>query len=196
MITYLIFFIGVGLTYILNIAVHINHTELWEMSLIFLFSLVVIILINAVMAIVCAKVIPTKCFNQNSKFYSPSKRECRFYERLGIKKWKDHYAEFGKLNGFKKDKIENPNEPKYINKFILECNKGFLVHLSSIIFGPLVLISMPLEYYLTIGLPFCIISTILNLLPIMILRYNIPRLKTLLKFAERKSNKEANNQTK
>ena len=190
MITYLIFFIGVGLTYILNIALHIWHTEWWIMSLHFLFSLAIIIIINAICAIICAKVVPNKCFNPDSKFYAPSKRECRFYERLGIKKWKDHYAEFGKLNGFRKDKIENPNQPEYIKKFILECNKGFLVHFTSIILGPLVLLSMPVQYFLTIGLPFCIISTILNLLPIMILRYNIPRLKTLLKFAERKSNRE------
>ena len=40
------------------------------------------------------------------------------------------------------------------------------------------------------GLPIVVTSVILNILPVMILRYNMPRLKIMLKFCLRKVNKE------
>jgi hypothetical protein len=36
------------------------------------------------------------------------------------------------------------------------------------------------------GLPIVITSLILNIMPMIILRYNLPRLKTLLRFNQRK----------
>jgi hypothetical protein len=43
---------------------------------------------------------------------------------------------------------------------------------------------------LTIGIPVATVNFVLCLLPAFILRYNAPRLETMLKFAKRKQNKK------
>lgn len=185
MITLIVFFIGAILSYVLSVIIQLKNFALWEISLTYVFALAFILAVNAIAAVVFAKCLPKKCFNKDSKFYSPSKKECNFYEKIGIKKWKDKTLEFGQLNGFKKDKIENPKDPEYINKFILECNKGFMVHLISIIASVSIFFAVPSGYVLPMALPMFITSFIINHMSIMILRYNVPRLKTVLRFVER-----------
>ena len=52
----------------------------------------------------------------------------------------------------------------------------------------LVVMFIPSPMWLSLTLPVGFTSLILNLIPVIILRYNIPRLQTLLKFAQRKTN--------
>ena len=185
MISYLIFIIGVifsiGLGYIFNI----NTFTFWQILLIFITALAILLIINALSALICSKWLPNKIFNNKSKFFTPSKTECKFYNKLNIKNWKDRTIEWGKLNGFSKKKIENPKDPEYIKKFILECNKGYLTHFTSIIISLLLFICVPKTLILPMALPMYITCFILNYIPIIILRYNTNRLNTLLRFAER-----------
>jgi len=143
------------------------------------------IAINGVIAIICCKLLPNKCFNPKFKIFQPSKKECRIYEKLGIKKWKDKTAEYGRLNNFSKNKINEPNNPEYIKRFILENNKGFLTHLLGAFISIPAIFIMPAKFWLPMALPIALTSILLNVIPLMILRYNMPRLNVLLKFAER-----------
>jgi len=51
--------------------------------------------------------------------------------------------------------------------------------------GFLVIFILPFKYFIKIGLWVSIVNVILNILPTMILRYNIPKLTVALKRAEK-----------
>lgn len=161
----------------------------WLIVLIAIGSILGMVAINGLVAIIFCKVLPKKWFKSDSRFFNPSKRECGFYEKLGIKKWKDMNIDLGKLNGFKKDKLEN--SPEYIERFILETNMGFIEHFTSLFVSVFAMFMLPIKFWLPMGLPIVITSLILNIIPIMILRYNMPRLKTMLKFSLRNSYKQS-----
>lgn len=187
MISWIIFGIGVVLTYLFGYLFLGATIGYLNVSWIAAVSIVGMIALNGVAAIICSKLIPNKFFDGDKKFYFPSKKECKFYEKIGLKKWKDKTLDMGALNGFKKDKIVD--SPEYIERFILENKKGYLTHFTSVFVSVFAIVLLPLKFWLSIGLPVVVTSLILNVIPMMILRYNMPRLKTMLKFSLRNSNK-------
>jgi hypothetical protein len=66
-------------------------------------------------ALICNK-IPEKWL-KDKKFFNVSKREQKFYEKLGIRAWKDKVLELGGLGGFSKSKIDDPNSPDLQKEF-------------------------------------------------------------------------------
>jgi len=185
MISWIIFALGIIISIGLGYVININFFAFWQVLIIFIAALAILLIINAICAIICAKLLPDKIFNIDSKFFTPGKKEYNIYIKLGVKTWKDKSIELGKLNGFSKRKIEDPKNPEYINQFILECNKGFLTHLTSIIFSLLILFCVPKSLILPMATPMYITSLMLNVIPIIILRYNVYRLKTLLLYSKR-----------
>lgn len=185
MISWIIFGVGAVLSLSLSVIVNYSKMTIFQTSLIFIVALVIIIAINGVVALIVSKCLPEKCFNKDCKFYSPSAREIKFYNKLKIKSWKDKTLEWGKLNGFSKSKLEEPKDPEYIEKFIFECNKGYLVHFVSLFAAALIFFVVPQTYILPMALPMFITSFILNYTSIMILRFNVHRLKTVLRYVER-----------
>lgn len=150
-------------------------------------SVVVEIIINAIVATITAKLLPKKWFEKDCKFFRVSKREQNFYINIfKVKIWKDHILELGKLNGFRKNEFSDQQNPEYIKRFILENNIGYTDHLFSIIFGAFLVFFYPQPIIWSMGIPTILINFIMNYMPIIILRYNTPRLATALKFAERK----------
>ena len=188
MISLIIFFIGVIITYSCS-WVFIKSVDWWMVCIISAVAIIGMIAINGIIAIVVCKCLPKKWFNNNAKIFSVSKKECAFYEKLKIKRWKDKTLDLGKLNGFKKNKVENNVE--YIERFIIENNMGFITHFVSAILGSFAFLILPIDFWLPMGIPIVITSLVLNIIPIMILRYNIPRLKTMLRFNQRKNIKLA-----
>lgn len=189
MLTLIIFFIGVFITYLCSMLTLTNSIEWWWIALIDAGAIIGIILINALIATICCKWLPNKCFEGNKKFYNVSKKECRFYEKIGIKKWKDKNLELGALNGFRKNTLSDPNNAEYLKTFILESKKGLLDHFISMWVSLLYVFVLPINMWWCVGLPVAITSFVINMLPVMILRYNLPRLQTLLKFSERNKTK-------
>ena len=122
---------------------------------------------------------------KNRKFFEVSKREQKFYEKLGIRSWKDKVLELGSMGGFSKSKIDDPNSPEYIEKFLIESYKGEIDHISGMIAGFSVIFILPLKYAWFIGVPVAIVNVVVNMMSTMILRYNTPKLKTLHKRALR-----------
>ena len=110
----------------------------------------------------------------------------RFYEKIGIKKWKDKALELGAVTGFRKNKLYSPNNNEYVKRFILEANYGIMVHVYCIVFGFLVMLANLFYPFVYVTLPIAIVNLVLNLLPIFILRYNLPKLHSLYKFNLRK----------
>ncbi|MCF0117915.1 MAG: hypothetical protein HUJ61_07730, partial [Bacilli bacterium] len=107
-----------------------------------------------------------------------------------IKHWKDKIWELGGLGGFSKKKVDNPNDIKYIRRFLIEINRGQWVHIVGMFIGYLLLLVYPTRFLLAISLPIAIVNMFLNFLPILALRYNYPRLKKIYTLLSRRANKD------
>jgi len=135
-----------------------------------------VIIIDGIFATIVRRCLPEKWFDHTVKFHDASKKECKLYEKLGIKKWKDLVWELGMFTNFSKKNMQNP-DISYLDRFILENNYGVWCHLTGAFLGFLLILFYPAEYRLVIPLPACIINFILSMLPVFILRYNTNRLK-------------------
>ena len=133
---------------------------------------------------------PERWFNPDKKIFNVGKRERKFYEKLGIKSWKDKVLELGSFSGFKKNKVYEPNNPDYLYRFLIEANKGYIIHIVDCIVGFTVIFILPLKFAWTIGVPVACVGLFLNALPAMILRYNTPKLKVAYERARRLKERE------
>ena len=162
----------------------------FELSLLYIIlaavlGAIAVIAIDGVFAFIIRR-LPEKWFSYDKKIWNVSKAECNFYEKLGIKLWKDKILELGVFTSFSKKTIANPDSKEYMERFILESNYGAIIHIANAIFGFLVIFCFPLKLVFCFGLPISIVNAILSLLPYMILRYNIPRLHRMRNLLEKK----------
>ena len=132
---------------------------------------------------------PDRWFGVDNPLYAVSPRERELYRCLKVRYWKDKVWELGGLGGFSKKNLKKPNDPEYIEKFIIECNKGVLTHRLSYPIGFLAMLTLHGACVLTIALPIALVNVYLNVLPTLALRYNTPMLKAML---ERLLRKEKN----
>ena len=102
-----------------------------------------------------------------------------------MRKWKDKVPELGGFTSFHKNKLSDPWNNEYVERYMLEVCYGVIIHLFSPIFGFLIIL---LDYkmytgwswmWLTIMLPIALVNGVLILLPAFILKYNLPKLKML-----------------
>ncbi len=133
--------------------------------------------------------LPDKWFGVNNRLYDVSPRERELYKRLKVRLWKDKVWELGGLGGFSKKALASPDDPSYIERFIIECNKGVATHRIAYPLGFLAMLTLPNVCALTIALPTALVNLFLNILPTLALRYNTPMLKSMLKRLERKAEK-------
>ena len=85
------------------------------------------------------------------------------------------------MGGFSKRSLVDPNDPEYIEKFIIECNKGVVTHRLSYPIGFLAMLTLEGAWAFTVALPIAAVNLYLNILPTLVLRYNTPALKRLLR---------------
>ena len=133
--------------------------------------------------------LPSRLFPAESPRYRVSSRAVRLYERIGVKKWKDKVWELGGAGGFSKKSILRPDDPEYVEKFIVESNKGVLTHRLSYPIGLLAMLTLEGVCVFTVALPIAFVNLFLNVLPTVVLRYNTPKLRSLLRLIERKAKK-------
>ena len=131
--------------------------------------------------------LPDGWFGVDNALYRVSKAERELYKKFKVRLWKDKVWELGGLGGFSKKYLRAPNDAEYIEKFIIECNKGVLTHRLSYPVGFLAMLTLSEVCALTIALPVAIVNLFLNILPTLALRYNTPKLKSLLKRLKKKS---------
>ena len=129
---------------------------------------------------------PDGWFGVDNRLYHVSKWERALCKRLKVRNWKDKVWELGGLGGFSKKKVLEPNNPAYIEKFIIECNKGVLTHRLSYFVGFLAMLTLQGVSALTVAFPVAVVNLYLNILPTLALRYNTPMLKALLLRLKRK----------
>ena len=132
---------------------------------------------------------PDGWFGVNNPLYHVSEWEQKLYKKLRVKFWKDKVWELGGLGGFSKKHLTDPSNPSYIEKFIIECNKGVLTHRLSYPIGFLAMLTLPGVCAFTIALPVAIVNLYLNILPTLALRYNTPKLILILNRLKKKMNR-------
>ena len=167
-------------------------TYLWWVIVLLVISATILQFVFDGMFALIVNRLPDKWFGMNKKCFQVSKSEQHFYEKLGIRKWKDRVWELGGLGGFRKNKLLKPNSPEYIEKFIVESNKGIVTHIVGCFAGFLAILILPFKFALSISLPVALTNLFLNVLPTMILRYNVPKLTVLHKRLVR--NQQTNNE--
>ena len=140
---------------------------------------------DGLIAIIINKM-PDGWFGVDNALYRVSDRERALYKKLKVRCWKDKVWELGGLGGFSKKALREPNNPAYIEKFIVECNKGVATHRLSYPIGFLAMLTLPGVCSLTIALPVAVVNLFLNVLPTLALRYNTPMLQIMLKRLKRK----------
>lgn len=141
--------------------------------------------LDGTIAIVINK-LPDKYFGVDNRLYHVTEKEKKLYTKLKVRKWKDKIWELGGLGGFSKKALIEPGSAQYIEKFIIECNKGVLTHRLSYPVGFLPMLFMPNVCAFTIALPVAVVNLVLNIMPTMALRYNTPKLKLMLVRLQRK----------
>lgn len=134
---------------------------------------------------------PDRWFSVDNPLYEVSEFERELYKRLQVRRWKDKIWELGGLGGFSKKRFVEPNNPDYVERFIIECNKGVLTHRLSYPIGFLAMLTLSGVCAFTIALPVAVVNLFLNILPTLALRYNTPKLKNSLKRLKRKELEKA-----
>jgi len=128
-----------------------------------------------------------KLINPNAKYFVVSAKEKRFWECLGVRKFKDLLPDLGGIVGFSKAKLVAPKDPEYVEKYLYETCIGEIGHILGALLGYLLLLCMPMKnYWLYIALPGAVVNTFLAILLIIALRYNRHKLAILHKFLTRK----------
>lgn len=146
----------------------------WYAFKIILNGTLFLVIVNICCAII-AQLVPKKFINPYYWGYRVFKNERRFYEFLGIKKWKDKVPELGGFfKHFSKAHFEK-NTPEYVYHFIMETIRGEMAHTWAVVFGVLVFFALP-TFVLNFAFPLFLINAIINLPPAMIQRYNRPKL--------------------
>ena len=154
---------------------------LWQSIL----DVVLVVAIDAIIATI-VHAMSQKKLHPFAKIYQMTKFEKTLYLKLGIKKWKDKIPEAGKyLCHFAKDKVLDPNNNEYVYKFLCETCYAGIMHFISIFLGFLIMIFMPNK--LNIVLPVCVVNAVLQILPVMVQRFNRERLINLYNYNKRHS---------
>ena len=194
MVLYLgIIFVSMIIIAIFNIFFNACGQTALYISLLVLLATIIEILIDSIFATVMRWFVPKRWVDPNKNaFFPASKREQRFYEKIGIKRWKDKALELGALTGFRKNKLGDAKDVEYVKRFILEANYGILVHIACMIFGFSIIFICPKCFWWTVGLPVAMVNFVLNFMTNAILRYNLPKLHVLYKYNLRRQNKTEN----
>ena len=94
------------------LAAPILHVAIWIFPVLVVIATIYQILIDAIIAIILNLFHPKWLLKR--KVFNVSKGEQRFLEKLGIRHWKNKVPELGRLGGFSKANVSNPNSPEYI----------------------------------------------------------------------------------
>ena len=129
---------------------------------------------------------PDRWFGVDNPLYRVTPTEREWYKALRVRRWKDKIWELGGLGGFSKKALKAPDDPQYVEKFIIECNKGVLTHRLAYPIGFLAMLTVSYPCSFTIALPVAVVNLFLSILPTLVLRYNTPMLMALLTRLQRK----------
>lgn len=181
-----LFVIGVGMAVVSAVNILCCTAPWYYILLMVVLCTALQFALDGLIAILINKM-PDRLFGVDNPLYRVSEWEKKLYKRLHVRKWKDLVWELGGLGGFSKKNLVAPSSSAYIEKFIIECNKGVLTHRLSYPIGFLPMLFLPGICAYTIALPVAVVNLFLNILPTLALRYNTPKLQQMLRRLQKKS---------
>ena len=181
--------IGIAMAIIATVNIILETAPWYYVISCVIWCTILAFLLDGAIAIIVKKM-PDRWFGIDNPHFNVSKREKRLYRRIKVRQWKDKVWELGGMGGFSKKALLYPDDPAYIEKFIIECNKGVITHRLSYPIGLLTMLTAFNICAFTIALPVAVVNLYLNILPTIALRYNTPMLKTVLKGLRRKRSAE------
>ena len=119
--------------------------------------------------------LPERWFSYERRIFAVGRRESALYRRLGVKHWKRIVPDLGCFTKFPKQHLASPSDPAYTGRYLLEAAYGIVIHAVNIPTGFLILAILP-QYALTVALPVACVNLVLSLLPVFLLRSNLPGL--------------------
>lgn len=141
-------------------------------------TLLLLLAINIVCASFFSWLVP-KVVHPFSKLYKVHKWENKLYLRLGVRNWKDKIPELGaRLAGFDKSTVGDMHDNEHIKQFITQTIMAEYNHGSGAIFGFFAIFAC-LKVWHIVGIPLLLANLIINLMPIIVQRYNRPKLMLL-----------------
>lgn len=157
----------------------------WDIVLKTVFSVIAVVAIDGITAFIVRWLLPEKCFKTRNELFVARKNEQLFLEKIGIKKWKDRVPELGVFTAFRKNKISDPKNNRYVERYIMEANYGVAIHFLSVLTGFAVIFICPIKECFCFGIPVAVVNAVYNLLSFAILRYNLPKLHRLYDINEK-----------
>lgn len=134
--------------------------------------------INIICAL-CFQNLLLKKINPLKSYYKPHPWEEKLYLKLGVRKWKDKIPELGKLfAGFDKSQIGDMKDNEHVKQFIAETITAEYIHKSSALFGFIAVVGC-LKTWFIVGVPLLLANIIINIMPVIVQRYNRPKLYML-----------------
>ena len=176
----IIYWSSIGLCIFLIFALNLIFNFSWQTFLYCLFALSIVVL-PCILFVTIIEFLPAKFFDPNKKIFRTTKFETKFYEKIGIKKWKDDIPVIKPVHSkFDKTQIADPKSSEYLFMFLTEnCKAGF-GHGFSIFWGYFAIVIcifvLPAPFVLSAWLPIAIVSGFFHFLSFAIQRYLRPRL--------------------
>ncbi len=177
----------------LNIA--FNPSYEWYVYVLAVIGFTVLaVAVDGVVAFVIRRM-PEKYFDYRRRVFKTSEKSMKFYDMIGVKRWKDFVPELGMFTNFRKNKIRNPGDPQYLERYILEACYGIVIHYASVPTSFLLILfdfgmySGNSNLWLTVAVPVAIVNAVLILLPAYILKYNLPKIVRLYELRKKRERK-------
>ena len=153
-------------------------------------TLLILLGINIVCAIVCQFF--EKQIKPFSKLHNVGKWEEKLFKAFNVRAWKDKIPELGKtFNGFDKSQVGDMKNNQHVLRFITQTIVAEYVHISSAILGCFAIFACLPTWHI-VGLPLLLANIIINTMPVMVQRYNRPKLVALYKRNERRQQRTQN----
>ncbi|MBQ8859312.1 MAG: hypothetical protein IJ012_05925 [Clostridia bacterium] len=178
--------IGIAMLVISALNIAFGVGSFYYVVIAVLWCTVLQVALDGLIAILINK-LPDRWFGVDNPLYRVTAPERELYKALRVRRWKDKVWELGWLGGFSKKALAAPNDPKYVEKFIIECNKGVLTHRLSYPIGFLAMLTLSHPLSFTIALPVAVVNVYLSVLPTIVLRHNTPMLLAVLRRLQKKT---------
>lgn len=174
----------------LNLLAYGNQISVLFAVLSPILATVAVILIDAVVAII-TRALPKKRLSAFNPIFVISKKERKFLDKLKIKAWKDKIPEMGRfLCDFDKTKVQENPTSEYLLKFLDETVVAEIMHFMSIFAGFLLLL-IPIANAQISILFVVLVNALLQIPPVLVQRYNRPKLMAYFARLKRKENKSS-----
>ncbi|MCL2821696.1 MAG: hypothetical protein FWD86_00645 [Firmicutes bacterium] len=156
----------------------------------------VIIFISNIVIAVLLRLLPLRFFAPRLKLFHSIKSERRFWEKLGIKRWKIIVPDvLNILKIFDKSKLKSSSDQEYLYRYLCEMGWAELMHIFGFFVGYAAIfipigwlftgdlaisqitgehIIWTLQHAVPFVLPLALLNSFVNLLPICVQRYNRP----------------------